>query len=161
MFPHTITLYNVETKVSPTTCTDETTNHITILKGVLLDETKSITIRRGLNARENGFVAADAITLYIPFGVTAIDPASGEEKTFLPAADFWRTENKTPFWTLSAGKQRSGPASGTSFFLRGEAVHPELDVGELETLYAGNAFTVSTVSTMNFGGLPHWEIGAN
>lgn len=161
MFPHTVTLYNVETKTSPLTCRDETTNHITILKGVLLDETKSVAIRRSLNARENGFTAADAITLYIPFGVRAINPADGAEKTFLPAAEFWSAENKSPFWTLSVGKQKSGPASGSCFFLRGEGVHPDLDLSGLEALYTGNIFTISSVDTKDFGGLRHWEIGAN
>lgn len=161
MFPHTITLYNVETIADPASCKDDTFSHITLLKGLLVDETKGVGVRSGLGVRGKSLAAADGVTVYIPFGVRAEDPLSGAEKYFLPAAEFWRTEDKGYFWTLSAGKQKNGSVSGGCFFIRGEAVHPEMDAAELEALYGGNLFWISSVDTKDFGGLQHWEVGAD
>ena len=61
MFPHTITLYNISVETDRDTLNDTVTNHITILKGVLVDASKAV------NERESGLVSADAVDLYIPF----------------------------------------------------------------------------------------------
>lgn len=154
MFQHTATLYNVETYTDPITITDVIVNHITILRGVKLDATKSV------NVRESGQIGADEVTLYIPFDVQSVDGATGEKKKFLSPAQFWTAEDKSNFWTLSAGKQKIGYSTGACFFIKGEAVHPEMDIEALEKLYGGNVFDISTVNTLDFGGLPHWEVGA-
>lgn len=161
MFPHTITLYNVETAADPVSCEDKFINHITLLKSVLVDESKATTVRLSLSSRTSSLLADDNVTLYIPFSVTAADPLSGERKSFLPAADFWRTEDKSALWTLSAGLLKLPSASGCCFFIRGEAVHPDLDRNQLENLCAGNVFSVSSVSVRDFGGLRHWEVRAH
>ena len=40
MFPHTVTLYNVETMTDITSFEETSVNHITVLRGVLLDAVK-------------------------------------------------------------------------------------------------------------------------
>lgn len=161
MFPHTITLYNVESITDPVSCKDCTINHITLLKNVLVDESKNVKIRLGLSARSNNFVADDNATLYIPFSAAALDPVSCSPKSFLPAPDFWRSDDKSPFWTLSVGKHINDTSSGSCFFIKGVAVHPDLNAEMLETLYGGNLFLISHVETKDFGGLQHWEVHAS
>ena len=46
MFPHVVTLYNVVTEEDPSTFEETTVNHITILRGVLLDAVKAIETER-------------------------------------------------------------------------------------------------------------------
>ena len=61
MFPHTVTLYNPETKELPANDFKPTlVHHITVLRGVLLDASK------GSNVNQSGLEGADAVNLYIP-----------------------------------------------------------------------------------------------
>lgn len=48
MFPHVVTLYNVVTEEDPSTFEETTTNHITILRGVLLDAVKAKTLTKAV-----------------------------------------------------------------------------------------------------------------
>lgn len=144
MFPHTVTLYNVEISTDTATMEDKLINHITILRGVLLDATKAV------NVRESGFEGADAVNLYVPFSVEAVDGVTGKQKKYIPPIEFWLSEDKTGFWTLSDG--------GKNFFVKGVAVEPGKDVQFIEMAYDG-VYVITKIDEKDFGGLQHWEIG--
>ena len=57
MFPHTVTVYNIEVETDPNTMKSVVTNHITILRGVLVNASK------GVNVRASGLESADAVTM--------------------------------------------------------------------------------------------------
>lgn len=154
MFPHTITMYNVEIKTDKTTLEDALVNHITVLRGVLLDASKAV------NVRESGLVGADAVNLYIPFGVEAVDGVTGEAKKYAGPLEFWRAEDKAGLWTMSVGGTKTHGVNGSCFFVKGEAVHPGLDVQAIEMMY-DHVYDITTIDEKDFGGLQHWEIGAN
>lgn len=159
MFPHTITMYNVEIYTDQTTLEDTLINHITILRGVLLDASKAA------NVRESGLVGADAVNLYIPFDVVAIDGADiGNEdphqKQYVGPLKFWRAENKSGLWTMSVGGTKTHGVNGSCFFVKGEAVHYELGVDKIELMY-DDVYDITSIDRKDFGGLPHFEVGAN
>lgn len=145
MFPHTVTLYNVQTDLSAG-YEETATNHITVLRGVLLDASKAV------NARTSGLEGADAVNLYIPFGVEALDGVTGERKKYAGPLEFWRAEDKSGLWTLSTG--------GDTFFVKGVAVEPEASAELIEMKYDG-VYNVTKVDEKDFGGLMHWEVGGN
>ena len=60
MFPHAVTVYNTYVETDPSTFEETTVNHITVLRGVLLDASK------GSNVTKSGLEGADAVNLYIP-----------------------------------------------------------------------------------------------
>lgn len=158
MFPHTITMYNVEIYTDKTTMKDTLINHITILRGVLLDASKAV------NVRESGLVVADAVNLYIPFDVVAIDGADAEKeepprKEYVGPLEFWRAEDKTGLWTMSVGGTKTHGVNGSCFFVKGEAVHYDLDVQAIEMMY-DNVYDITTIDSKDFGCLQHWEVGA-
>lgn len=155
MFPHIITIYNVDAYTDPHTSKEVLTNYITILRGVLLDESKAV------NVRESGLVGADAVNLYIPLDVKAVDGITGTPKTYLSPVEFWKADDKSKFWTMSVGVAKSEATSGSCFFIKGEAVHPDESVDKLEMMYGGNVYDITTIDTKDFGGLQHWEVGAN
>ena len=72
MFPHTVTLYNISEDSEY-----HITSNITLLQGVLLDASK------GVNVRTSGIEGADAVNLYIPFSVSALDGMSGKRSVML------------------------------------------------------------------------------
>ena len=144
MFPHTVTLYNVQTETDPATLQDVTTSYITILRGVFLDATKAV------NVRQSGLEGADEARLVIPFGVEAVDGVTGEAKQFTGPRSFWRLEDKGRHWTLSD--------SGDTFFVKGEAVEPDAGREAIELAHDG-VYTVTRVACRDFGGLRHWEVG--
>lgn len=154
MFPHTITMYNVEIKTDKTTLEDVLVNHITVLRGVLLDASKAV------NVRESGLVGADAVNLYIPFGMEAVDGVTGEAKKYAGPLEFWRAEDKAGLWTMSVGGTKTHGVNGSCFFVKGEAVHPDLDAQTIEMMY-DHVYDITTIDEKDFGGLQHWEIGAN
>ena len=141
MFPHTITVYSL----SEDQVTFEKIYNITVLKGVLVDESQ------GANVLKSGLSTADAVTVFIPFSVN-----SGA-KTFLPEKEYNRSEHKMKHWSL-----RTGSDSGTTgdFFIRGEVIEPGKNRTQLESMYDG-VFSVKTVDTKNFGtvDMQHWQIG--
>ena len=111
MFPHTITMYNVEIYTDNTTFKDVLINHITILRGVLLDASKAV------NVRESGLEGADAVNLYIPFGVEAMDGVTGKAKKYAAPMEFWRAEDKSGLWTMSVGGTKPRGVDGSCFFV--------------------------------------------
>lgn len=144
MFPHTVTVYTVSVETDPATLEDRRTNHITVLRGVFLDESKAV------NVRESGLAGADAVNLYIPYGVSASDGVTGEEKTYIGPVEFWRLEDKGKYWTLSTG--------GDTFFVKGAVVEPNASVDLIEMKYDG-VYTMTKVDNKDYGGLKHWEVG--
>lgn len=144
MFPHTVTVYTVSIEEDKTTFEEIRTNHITILRGVLLDASK------GANVRTSGLEGADAVNLYIPFSVEAVDGATGEAKRYVPPVEFWRTEDKTKLWTLKAGLD--------TFFVKGEVVEPDKSYEFIEAVY-DDVYRVTKVDEKDFGSLRHWEVG--
>lgn len=143
ILPHTVTVYNVVTEEDALFQT-VTTNYITILRGVLVDETK------GRNVRESGLETADAVILHIPRNIAAVDAETGETKTYVEPVAFFNAENKAQLWTLSVD-------AGT-FFAKGEVIEPGMTEQYINLKYDG-VYTVSSVDNKDFGGLAHWEIG--
>lgn len=152
MFPHTITLYNVEIIKAPD-YNDKVVNHITILKGVLVDASKAV------NVRESGLEGADAANLYIPFDVEAVDGVTGELKKYMPPVEFWRAEDKSGLWTLSVSSKNPN-VDGDAFFIKGVVVEPDMKTQAIEMKY-DDVYDITKIDTKDFGGLKHWEVGAN
>lgn len=158
MFPHTITLYNISVETDRDTLNDTVTNHITILKGVLVDASKAV------NVRESGLVSADAVDLYIPFDVEAVDAVTGGEKGYLPPVEFWRSEDMASHWTLAVSA-KGATLNGYTFFIKGAALPPEGTAPEkvrevVEAMY-DDVYNITKIDTKDTGGLQHWEVGAN
>lgn len=158
MFPHTITLYNITSEIDPDTAADTVTNYITLLKGVLVDDSKAV------NVRESGLVGADAVNLYIPFDVEATDPFTGVGKKFLPPIEFWRSDEMDRHWTLAISA-KGAPLNGYTFFIKGAAlppdgVRPDMVREVVEAMY-DDVYNITKIDTKDFGGLRHWEVGAD
>lgn len=158
MFPHTITLYNVSVETDKATFESTVVNHITLLKGVLVDATK------GVNTRESGLVGADSVIVYIPFGVEAVDAQTGEEKKYLPPVEFWRAEDRSKFWTLAVSA-KGAALDGYTFFIKDVALPPdgtppEKVVSRVEAMY-DHVYNITKIDEKDFGGLKHWEVGGN
>lgn len=153
MFPHTITMYNVEIYTNLATIEDVIVNRITILRGVLLDASKAV------NVRESGLVGADAVNLIIPFSVEAVDGVTGAKKRYVEPVQFWRADDKSGIWTMSVGNPKKHGVNGSCFFVKGEAVHPDLAVGAIEMMY-NDVYDITSIDEKDFGGLLHWEVGA-
>lgn len=148
MFPHVVTLYNSDTEELPETGFEPVlVNHITILRGVLLDAVKA------QNVNESGLVGADSVTLYIPIDVEAVDGITGEPKQYKGHIEFWRMDDKTGYWTLSTGQN--------TFFVKGEAVHPDWTAQKIDATY-DDVYDVNTVDFKDFGGeMSHFEVGGS
>ena len=153
MFPHTVTVYNQEV-VPGDKLNEITVNHITVLEGVLLISSKAA------NIRATGLEGADVVNLCIPFGVEAVDGVTGEAKKYAGPLEFWRAEDKAGLWTMSVGGTKTHGVDGSCFFVKGEAVHPDLDAQTIEMMY-DHVYDITTIDEKDFGGLQHWEIGAN
>jgi len=154
MFPHTITLYNVEIINGPD-YDDTIVNHITILRGVFLEACKAI------NVQKSGLVGADAATLYIPFSVEAVNAVTGKRKRYIPPIEFWRVEDKSGFWTLAITSKEPG-VSGNTFFVKGEAVEPDKAMDFIEMKY-DHVYDITKIDEKDFGSpdMQHFEVGAN
>ena len=123
------------------------TNYITVLRGVLLDESKAS------NVSKSGLEGADAVNLYIPANVDAMDGVTGERKRYVGPIEFWRTEDKTGLWTLSVSRN--------CFFVKGEAIHPDWTVQTIEAAY-DSVYDVTKVDYKDYSGdMRHWEVGGN
>lgn len=144
MFPHTVTLYQTEI-IPGEKYNDKIINHITVLEGVLLIESKAA------NVRATGLEGADAANLHIPFGVKATDGVTGKEKTYVDPVEGWKADSdKSDIWTISIG----------TVFVRGREVHPDASREALELGYDG-VYQATKVDKLDFGGFPHWEVGGN
>lgn len=145
--PHTVTVYNVQNEESPETGFSKTeTLYITILRGVFLDAAK------GVNVRESGLVSADAVNLYIPFDVEAVDGITGEIKTYLRPQEFVAASNRSDKWTLSFDGK-----GGATYFVLGEFVTDS----STKLLMHDDCYTVTKVDAKDFGSpdMRHWEVG--
>ena len=145
MFPHVVTVYNTETTELPENDFKPTPfNHITVLRGVLLDASK------GSNVAKSGLEGADSVNLYIPANVEAVDGVTGVAKRYIGPIEFRRSDNKSALWTLSVGRN--------CFFVKGEAVHPDWTVQTIEAAY-DDVYDVTKVDFKDFGGdMSHWEV---
>lgn len=144
--PHTVTLYNTSVTVDPTTFEDVTVNNITILTGVFLEAKKAS------NVIKSGLEGADAVSLYIPFDVSATDPTTGARKTFASPMVYWAAQDKSALWTLTTDKN--------TFFVKGVAVEADKSEEAINLLHDG-VYTVTTVDEKDFGRahMQHWEVG--
>lgn len=155
MFPHTITVYNTSIETDKATFEDKLVNHITVLRGVLVDASKAV------NVRESGLVGADAVNLYIPFDVEAVDGVTGESKQYLEPLEYWKLDDKSGFWTLSvSSKQRAKATDNDTFFIKGEVVEPDATLEQIELNY-DDVYDITKIDIKDFGGLQHFEVGAN
>lgn len=143
ILPHTVTVYNIVTTEDAEFHTTKT-NYMTVLRGVLVDETK------GRNVRESGLESADAVILHIPRNIVAVDALTGAEKVYVEPVAYFNSEDKTGLWTLSVD-------AGT-FFVKGEVVEANLSEQGINMKY-DSVYTVSSVDNKDFGGLAHWEVG--
>lgn len=158
MFPHTVTLYNVAVETDKATLESEVINHITILKGVFVNASKAA------NVRESGLSSADAVDVYIPFEVEAVDAITGKTKEYMPPIEFWRSEEKADHWTLAVSAKGAG-VDGYTFFVKGVALPPEGTRPEkvrsvVETMY-DDAYNITKIDVMDYGRLKHFEIGGD
>ena len=119
---------------------------MTVLRGVMLQASKAV------NVRESGLAGADAVDLYIPFDVEAVDGFTGKAKTYAGPQRFYAAEDKTDLWTLSVKGN-----GGTTFFIKGEFVTDN----ETVALAQDNCYTVTKVDEKDFGSvdMQHWQVG--
>lgn len=144
MFPHTVTLYQTETVIDDK-LNGTDVNHITVLEGVLLIASKAA------NVRSTGLEGADAVNLYIPFGVKAVDGITEKERTYVDPVEGWKFDaDKSKIWTISIG----------TVFVKDRVVLPDATRTALELGY-DDVYQVTKVDKLDFGGMPHWEIGGN
>lgn len=138
--PHTVTLYNL--------VTEDRNDYLycTVLHGVMLQASK------GANVRDSGLEGADAATLYIPFGVSAVDGVTGKRKEYVGPQEFFRAADRSGMWTLSYDGN-----GGTSFFVKGEYATENETVARAQD----NCYTITKVDEMDYGSadMQHWEVG--
>ena len=144
--PHTVTIYNVVQEIDPTTLDEAEKVYTTILRGVMLQASK------GVNVRESGLEGADAVNLYIPFAVEAVDGVTGKPKTYIGPQSFFKAADKSSLWTLSVNGN-----GGLTFFVKGEFVTDKEDVAMAQD----GCYNVTKVDEKDFGSVDmrHWEVG--
>lgn len=139
----TVTLYNVSTTVDRTNYTDIVSNNITVLREVLVSSSVAA------DPTAKGAEGRDSVKLYIPFGSVAVDGITGAHKRYVAPKEYEAAEDRSAVWTMRPG--------GGCFFLRGEAVEPEMRLQELSEKY-GEVFSVGKVATHDFYSLRHFEV---
>lgn len=144
MFPHIVTIYNVFTTTDEETLEDRQVNHITILSGVFCDAKKAENIQ-GV-----GLTNADSVNLIIPLDVEAVDGVTGEGQTHLPPLEYEASEEKDRYWTIQPGD--------SCFFVKGKVIQPDMSFQEINASF-DDVHKVTSVNTMDFGSLRHWEVG--
>lgn len=146
MFPHTVTVYNVEITESPETMfKSQTVVHTTILRGVFLSAVKAV------NVSKSGIVGADAVNLYIPFNVEAVDGKTGEPKAYIGPQEYWKLDDKAGCWTMSLDGD-----GGDSFFVKGEVV----DDSDFTAMAHDGVYNITKIDTKDYGGnMGHWQVG--
>lgn len=144
--PHTITVYNVVRETDPATFEENTNLYATILHGVMLQASKAV------NVMESGLEGADAVNLYIPFSVKAVDGTTGKAKAYAPPQAFFAAEDRSGLWTLSVTGN-----GGVTFFVKGEFVTDKENVA----LAQDGCYNVTKVDEKDFGSkdMQHWEVG--
>ena len=144
--PHTITVYNSVAETDPATFEEITKLYVTILRGVMLQASKAV------NVRESGLESADAVNLYIPFSVKAVDGTTGKAKTYAPPQAFLAAADKSGLWTLAVNGN-----GGLTFFVKGEFVTDK----EAVVMAQDGCYNVTKVDEKDFGSVDmrHWEVG--
>lgn len=144
--PHTVTIYNIVQETDPATLKETERAYITILRGVMLQASKAV------NVLESGLEGADAVNLYIPFAVEAVDGKTGAAKTYSKPQAFNAAADKSGLWTLSY----NGNGQET-IFVKGEFVSDNLDV----VRFHDDCYNVTKVDAMDYGSddMRHWEVG--
>ena len=143
--PHTVTVYNVLQEVDMTTFRETEATYVTILRGVFLDAVKAV------NVRSSGLESADAVSLFIPFAVEAVDGTTGNAKTYTNPQAFISAQDKSGLWTLDAD------TSGVeTFFVKGEVVTTATAARAHD-----NSFKVTKVDMKDYGSpsMQHFEVG--
>lgn len=144
--PHTVTLYNISHETDKATFEDVTRLYATILRGVFFEAAKAA------NVSKSGLEGADAVNLYIPFSVEAVDGETGKPKEYMPPQAYWASYDKTGAWTLSVKGN-----GGETVFVKGEYVTDNL----MEVMAHDDCFSATKVDTKDFGSadMQHWEVG--
>lgn len=144
--PHTITVYNAVHETDAATFEETTKLYVTILRGVMLQASKAV------NVRESGLESADAVNLYIPFSVKAVDGTTGKAKTYAPPQAFLAAADKSGLWTLSVNGN-----GGNTFFVKGEFVTDN----ETVALAHDDCYNLTKVDMMDYGSpdMMHFECG--
>lgn len=144
--PHTVTIYNSVKETDPNTFEETQNLYATVLRGVMLQASKAV------NVRESGLAGADAVDLYIPFGVEAVDGLTEKAKSYVGPQRFYAAVDKSDMWTLSVNGN-----GGTTFFVKGEFVTDD----ETVALAQDDCYTVTKVDEMDFGSVDmrHWRVG--
>ena len=142
--PHTVTLYNVITETHLETFVDTENVYITILRGVFLDASKAV------NVRTSGLESADAVNLFIPFSVTAVD-SLGNAKTYASPQEFLAAQDRSTLWTLAVEGD-----GGECFFVKGEVVTTAMAARAHD-----DSYKVTKVDMKDFGSVQmrHFEVG--
>ena len=144
--PHTVTIYNIVQEIDPATLDEVEKVYTTILRGVMLQASK------GVNVRESGLEGADAVNLYIPFSVEAVDGVTGKPKNYIGPQSFFKAADKSNRWTLSYKGN-----GGMTCFVKGEFVSDNMTV----VLSHDDCYNVTKVDAMDYGStdMQHWEVG--
>lgn len=144
--PHTVTLYNVVQEIDPTTLDEVEKVYTTILRGVMLQASK------GVNVRESGLESADAVNLYIPFAVEAVDGKTGAAKAYEKPQEFAKAADRSGLWTLSYNGN-----GGETVFVKGEFISDDMTAVESHD----DCYNVTKVDAMDYGSpdMQHWEVG--
>lgn len=144
--PHTVTIYNPVKETDKETFQETQKLYVTVLRGVMLQASKAV------NVRESGLEGADAVNLYIPFSVEAVDGTTGLPKKYAGPQAFNAAADKSGLWTLSVNGN-----GGITFFVKGEFVTDN----ETLALSQDGCYTVTKVDEKDFGSVDmrHWEVG--
>ena len=144
--PHTVTIYNIVQEIDPTTLDEVEKVYTTILRGVMLQASKAV------NVRESGLESADAVNLYIPFAVEAVDGKTGAAKTYAKPQEFVKAADRSGLWTLSYNGN-----GGDTMFVKGEFVSDNKTIVQ----YHDDCYNVTKVDAMDYGSpnMQHWEVG--
>lgn len=143
--PHTVTVYNAHENMD----TLKNEYNITVLEGVFLD------ISKGANVMKSGLANADSATLFIPFGIHAVNGVTGREQTYIEPKEYERASDKSPYWTIREGGTSSNK---DCFFVKGRVI-ADMDFQEINAYY-DNVYRVSSVDLRDFGSpeMQHWEV---
>ena len=144
--PHTVTIYNPVKETDKETFQETQKLYVTVLRGVMLQASK------GVYVRESGLESADAVNLYIPFSVEAVDGVTGKPKTYIGPQSFFKAADKSGLWTLSYKGN-----GGMTCFVKGEFVSDDMTV----VLSHDDCYNVTKVDAMDYGSpdMQHWEVG--
>ena len=113
---------------------------------------------QGTNIEKTGLRDADAVRLFIPFSVTAVDGITGENKQYISPKAYQNLESTDNYWTLDPG----GVSSGSDcFFIKGVIISTE-GYRALRNTY-DDVYDVTTVDVRDFGSedMRHWQVGGN